>query len=95
MASTRAEFEIDDEAKRFVTMTPLPKAKCWALYLANLTDSICFTFLFPFLPYLVEFLLRDYLTSISPDQHDRYVSIFSGILGSCYSIAQFLSSIFM
>ena len=95
MASTRAEFEIDAEVKSSVTMTPLPKAKCLALYLSNFTDSICFTFLFPFLPYLVEFLLQDYLATIPPDQHDRYVSIFSGMLGSCYSIAQFLSSICM
>ena len=95
MASTRSEFEIEEETKGKLAITPLPQAKCLALYLSNLTDSICFTFLFPFLPYLVEFQLRDYLSTIPTDQHDRYISIFSGILGSCYSIAQFFSSICM
>lgn len=79
------DFEVE------MPVTSVAKGGLWVAYLCAFSDAVCFTYIFAFLPYYVEFLLSDQLPA-DKEARDSEVAYHSGILGSSYSVGQVLSA---
>jgi len=79
------EFEVE------IPTNSSSKGSLWVAYLCAFSDSACFTYIFAFLPYYVEFLIADQLPS-DKEARDSAVAYHSGVLGSSYSVGQILSA---
>lgn len=80
--------------REFEVETPIqvsPQGGLWVAYLCAFSDAVCFTYIFAFLPYYVEFLIASDLPS-DKEARDSAVAYHSGILGSSYSAGQVLSA---
>lgn len=79
------DFEVEMPVSR------VAKGGLWVAYLCAFSDAVCFTYIFAFLPYYVEFLLSDQLPA-DKEARDSEVAYHSGLLGSSYSAGQVLSA---
>lgn len=85
----RAKYKNMKDFEVEMPVTAVAKGGLWVAYLCAFSDAVCFTYIFAFLPYYVEFLLSAQLPS---DSRDSEVAYHSGILGSSYSAGQVLSA---
>ena len=70
---------------------PTAKGGVWLAYLCTFSDAVCFTYVFAFLPYYVEFLLSAQLPE-DKEARDSEVAYYSGALGSSYAAGQVFSA---
>ncbi|CAG9334929.1 unnamed protein product [Blepharisma stoltei] len=70
--------------------TPLPKLKSFVVLLAMFIEAMCNAVLFPFVAYMV----ADFFYWLDRDDKDTdgIVSFYSGLVVSCFNLAQFISA---